>query len=150
MLCIYRTPDEPAFEQSDIESLRVLLPHWRHALDLRSRLTLLNQQSGIAHCLLNHAPFAIMTVDAVGLVLYANHRAKVMTRLNDGLRIRDGRIASSNTAGTRKLLTELRRCEIQDPGIGVPVPFPLERPSGAQVGERGGNARKQDLTPACR
>jgi DNA-binding CsgD family transcriptional regulator len=132
VLCIYRSTIEQAFDQNDIVNLRELLPHWRRAAELRNRLARLNQQADIANCIMNHAPFAIMTVDLSGLVLYANHRAKLISQLNDGLRIKDGRIIASSAAGTRKLLTELARGELQQSAIPLPIPFPLERPSGAK------------------
>jgi DNA-binding CsgD family transcriptional regulator/PAS domain-containing protein len=132
LLCVYRSASEQAFDQNDIVNLRELLPHWRRAAELRNRLAKLNQQADIARCIMNHAPFAIMTVDLSGLVLYANQRAKTICELNDGLRIKDGRIIASNAASTRKLLTELAHSELQQNGVTMPIPFPLERPSGAK------------------
>jgi len=132
VLCVYRSASEPAFDQNDIGNLRELLPHWRRAAELRNRLATLNQQSDIAHCILNHAPFAIMTVDSSGLVLYANDRAKIISRLNDGLRIKDGRITTNSSAGTHKLLAELKRSDRQQNAMTLPIPFPMERPSGAK------------------
>jgi DNA-binding CsgD family transcriptional regulator len=131
LLCAYRTTNDLAFSQVDIARLRELLPHWRRALELRGRLNRLNQQSDVAHCILNHAPFGILTVDYSGLVLYANHRAKVIMRLNDGLRIKDGHITTSNLTSTRKLLGELRHT-MKEAALNQAVPFPLERPSGAK------------------
>jgi len=130
LLCIYRSPNAPPFESSDNAQLRALMPHWRRAMALQLRLTRLDQQSGIAHCILNHAPFAIMTVDASGTVLYANQRAKSISNLDDGLRIRDGRIAASTAYNTQRLLKELRR--EKTPQEVLPVPFPIDRPSGAK------------------
>ena len=132
LLCVYRSISEQAFDQSDIVNLRELLPHWRRAAELRNRLTRLNQQADVAHCIMNHAPFAIMTVDRSGLVLYANHHAKVITQLNDGLRIKDGHLLASNAANTRKLLTELARSALQQNPTTLPIPFPLERVSDAK------------------
>ena len=130
ILCIYRSPDALPFESNDNAHLRALMPHWRRAMALQLRLIRLDQQSGIAHCILNHAPFAIMTVDTSGTVLYANQRAQSISKLDDGLRIRDGRIAASTAGNTHRLLQELRREKTQQDIL--PVPFPIDRPSGAK------------------
>jgi DNA-binding CsgD family transcriptional regulator len=88
-----RPVDQGEFSQRDRDDLELLLPHLRQATALSDELTDLNMQLDTASQVLNRTPFGMFFLDVDGTLLYGNRRAYDMLERDDGLVIRDGKLA---------------------------------------------------------
>lgn len=111
-------------EPEAVERFALIQRHVEQALSLALRIGTLEQQCRFGIGVLDALPYAVFALDEAGRVLFMNARAERLTRLGDGLLVRDDRL-EARIAAHQPLLDRL---------IGAAV-----SPAAGQV--RGGWAR---------
>jgi DNA-binding CsgD family transcriptional regulator len=95
------------FGESDIESLRALVPHMRRALKIRRKFAALTQMETGTGALLGSLDAALIAVDGTGRVRSLNDLAEATLRSGDVLRLCEGRLTAAladESAALQRLL----------------------------------------------
>jgi DNA-binding CsgD family transcriptional regulator/PAS domain-containing protein len=132
ILTLARPEREPCFSSTESQDLERLVPFVTRAVEIQRRIEWLEVQVGIAHRTLDLLPVGVVLASERGEVVQMNREARRVLDENDGLALRDGRLAAHDPAA-RDALDELI-AHTGETGMGRgETPggdLPLERPSG--------------------
>lgn len=132
-LNLSRTARKGAFEDAHIEAARTLHPHLMRAFWLSLKLAEKQRTRGGAFSLVEHATFAVMLLDAGGMIVHANAAAERMLRERNGLRV-EGRnlcaLRSDNTATLQRIITG---AAIERKGGNCTISRPMRLPLSVTV-----------------
>ncbi|SPS01908.1 helix-turn-helix transcriptional regulator [Cupriavidus taiwanensis] len=125
------------FSARDEAACLALLPHFRRAVDLYSRIDVAESERGIYEHAVDRMLIGMVVLDDQGLVLKANAAVRALLGENDGIRLRGGRIEFAD-ARDRSRFRELVQRSIDsisiapDDGAAAPrvAAMSLARPSG--------------------
>lgn len=87
---IQRTPAQGHVEAAEIALMQRLLPHFRQALDMATRLKRVAGDGRSLKAALDWLADGVALIRADGAILYANDALQAIARRGDGLRIRKG------------------------------------------------------------
>jgi DNA-binding CsgD family transcriptional regulator len=134
VVCYYRGVNDHPFTDNDLQKLTALLPHWRRAINIKNRLNRLDRNSQATHRILDHAPFSIMLVDSAAYVLYQNYMAKVGSRNEDGITVRDGQMRFSKPENRKEFMRLLQSADtVREVEVAAsPIMMAVDRPSGSK------------------
>lgn len=132
-----RGHDAGDFSARDEAMCLALLPHFRRAVDLYSRIDVAESERGLYEHAVDRMLIGMVVLDDQGMVLKANAAARTLLGENDGIRLRGGRIEFAD-ARDRSRFRELVQRSIDsisiapDDGAATPMveAMSLARPSG--------------------
>jgi DNA-binding CsgD family transcriptional regulator len=132
-LDVMRPRSGAAFDRSDVERCRSLLPHLQSALQTHRRMVELEVERDAAFHALDHLPWGVVFVDEHRNRLGANRHAQEMLLAGDGLVARGdtvrAAIAAESAELDRLLSGALNHAGGRTPSAGGPLS--ITRPSGA-------------------
>jgi PAS domain-containing protein len=103
VIAVLRNFRQGPFGNGQIATLERLLPHLQRAARLHLRMHEMRLQSQTVEAALDRLPFGVVIADATGRALSVNRAAAEMAAANDGLLLRDGRLATARTGETAAL-----------------------------------------------
>ncbi len=136
-LRLCRGHDAGDFSARDQAICQALLPHFRRAVDLYSRIDVAESERGLYEYAVDRMLIGMVVLDDQGTVLKANTAARMLLGENDGIRLRSGRFEFADTRD-RSRFRELVQRSIDsisiapDDGACTPMveAMSLARPSG--------------------
>ncbi len=120
-------------DRSDIELMRLLLPHFRSALQLGLRWSEVEAQTTATHDALNCLSDGVILLRRDGTISFASETAQQMARANDGFSIRGNGVQVESTASRlafQQALEDLRSSSEWIPSERSVRDIPVYRPSG--------------------
>jgi DNA-binding CsgD family transcriptional regulator len=110
------------FERDEIALYRRLAPHLQRAVQLNTRLELLNLQCAASTEMLDRLGSGAFLVDDAARVLFANREAEHSMTSSGGLRVVNGTLRAQSAADTAKLHALISDCagqggEVEDGGL---------------------------------
>lgn len=133
LIGFHRPRDARDFVRSDRESLELLLPHLRRALQLRERLDVSLRREALAFDSLETLAVPLALARANGSVIFANSAARALSALNDGFDLGDagGGTASACHDETMALRALIAKTALTGAGrgFGAGGAMNLSRPS---------------------
>ena len=132
-LDVMRPRSGAAFDRSDIERCRSLLPHLQRALRMHRRMVDLEVERDAAFHALDHLPWGVVFVDEHRNCLGANRHAQEILLAGDGLVARGDTVRAAVAAESAQL-DRLLSCALNRTGGRAPNaggPLSITRPSGA-------------------
>jgi DNA-binding CsgD family transcriptional regulator len=87
-----RAADQPAWDHTDRERIRKILPYVRESVQVHKQLDRNRYISGLARDLLNKSPRGVLVLSGDGKIQMANTRATAILAAHDGLSDRDGKL----------------------------------------------------------
>ena len=108
VLGVHRTEQEGLFPAEDKRRCAILLPHLKHALQLRERLSGIDIQQRAIHEALERLAVGVVVVDEGGRLLFANAVAEKFFRVGNGLSVLGGRLRAAQPALDHMLQSALR------------------------------------------
>ena len=126
-LGFFRSDNDQAFSQREVDDLGLLVPHLRRALSIQDQLAGVDQRLQASYGLLESLPTGIIIARQSGLVEYTNAAARQILEQRDGIEIDvEGKVWLPKQNGTALLHSVLRR--VGETGIRDAIS--LGRPSG--------------------
>ena len=132
-ISLTRTESQGNFTSDETQLLRRLMPHMQRVFKLYLNFSDVKRENNILSETLDHIPRCVVVVDQDRSVVYANHRAKNLLELKDGLRTdKNGRLLTSAPDEERqfKLILESFFASVQMPENGRGGALLVSRPSG--------------------
>ncbi|MEQ1731789.1 MAG: hypothetical protein ABL982_25735, partial [Vicinamibacterales bacterium] len=111
------------WEDSDLRTMRFLLPHVTRARALEDRLRLLTAGLGA----LDSLPVGVVLVRALDAIVFANAAAETLLRRADGLVSAGGRLRATDAASETALLHAIRLATSSLPTLEVPGALHITR-----------------------
>lgn len=100
---VWRRAQDGPMGGASVDLLRMLLPHARIALQMRTVLQAVNAQSQFAELALDTMSTAVFLVSATGSVQHMNKAAAALAQLADGLRLKGTILTASNSKESAQL-----------------------------------------------
>jgi PAS domain-containing protein/DNA-binding CsgD family transcriptional regulator len=126
VIAVLRNFRQGPFGHPENATLDRLVPHLQRAARLHLRMRELRLQNQTIQAALDRLPFGVVIADATGRALIVNRAAAEMAAANDGLLLRDGRLAAARTEETAALTRHIAEAV---------------RTAGRREGEAGGSLR---------
>jgi len=95
VIAVLRNFRQGPFGDREVAALGRLVPHLRRAARLHLRMHELRRQSQAVEAALDRLPFGVVIANAAGRALIVNRAAADMAAANDGLLLRDRRLATA-------------------------------------------------------
>ncbi len=125
-----RTQRQGAVQTSEIAALSALAPHLCRAVAMSRRIGAMEGRLRLYEALFDDAREAIVVIEADGLVVKANQRARALMHAADGIIMRFGRLAALRQEHTEALMTRVAAL-LRGESAAVEE-FALQRPSTLQ------------------
>lgn len=121
-LRICRPQSAGHFSESDKGICQQLLPHFKRAIELHSRLDRIESERSLYATTVDRMFLGTVVFDETGAILRINHAAEEILKENDGLSISGGLLQANYAQENRHLQTLIRRALADNrtsaPGIG--------------------------------
>jgi DNA-binding CsgD family transcriptional regulator/PAS domain-containing protein len=102
-ISLLRPKRRGAFRDSNVATLRLLLPHLQRAVQIQQKVAELNARSVSLESAIDHMNVGIVFVDSKGKVLHFNTRAEELLRRNDGLSLTQKHLRASSARESSEL-----------------------------------------------
>lgn len=106
-IILQRSPTQPPFSRSEIESLDLLMPHMQRAIQMRGRFAELQLGQDFLAGGLDLLAIPAMFFDENSHATHLNKRAKALLADNSSLRLENGHLVASDVDVSRKLNFEI-------------------------------------------
>jgi DNA-binding CsgD family transcriptional regulator len=103
VVAVLRDFRQGPFGDREVATLERLVPHLQRAARLHLQMHRMRLQGQAVEVALDRLPFGVIIADAAGRALIVNRAAAEMAAANDGLLLRDGRLATARTEETAAL-----------------------------------------------
>ena len=103
VIAVLRNFRQGPFGEPELAALACLVPHLQRAARLHFQMRELRLQNRTVEAALDQLPFGVVIADASGRALVVNRAAEEMAAANDGLHLRDRRLAATRTDETAAL-----------------------------------------------
>jgi PAS domain-containing protein/DNA-binding CsgD family transcriptional regulator len=103
VIAVLRNFRQGPFEDREVAPLERLVPHLQRAARLHLQMREMRLQNQAVEIAVDRLPFGVVIADATGRALIVNRAAADMAAANDGLHLRDGRLATARTEDTAAL-----------------------------------------------
>lgn len=128
-LGIQRSEGSGAFAAKDVAALQALIPHLQRSLAIKDRLFVAETEAASATAVLHRMRVCILRLDRSGRILFANRRAEVLLRQNDGLAFVNHRLRFWQVSLQDRFDSAVAAAADRKLGLGDAISVP--RPSGA-------------------
>ncbi len=102
-----RTADRPVWSAADRKRIRAILPYVRESVLVHKKLDRSRYIAGLARDLLDKSPRGILVLSDDGIIRMANARASAILADNNGISVRDGKLAISCKTVAERVRTYL-------------------------------------------
>jgi DNA-binding CsgD family transcriptional regulator len=115
---VVRSRRNGAYDASELNSVRPILPHLRRAVQINERLSELTRTRARLADGLDSLQHGVVVVDRRGHVVFANHAARMIVAQQDGLAITADGLTPASSEARRKLRALLDDCVRTSGGEG--------------------------------
>ncbi|MDQ3264579.1 MAG: LuxR C-terminal-related transcriptional regulator [Myxococcota bacterium] len=123
--CFLRGPEQAPFQEEEVETFQLLLPHLRRALRLRGLLDCAERRGRDLQAALDEVGPPVAILDAQGRVLGVNAPAQRLLRAGDGVQVVNGKLTVQLPAAAAAFSVALKKA--------VRLSEPLSRPEARAV-----------------
>lgn len=121
MITFGRSRSAGPFDSSQLDLIRLLLPHLRNVLELQRRVGFLDLRSEIGWQIVDRLQFAVLCVTEAMLICFANERARGLMTVRDGIFERAGRLTAMDRRDSERLNRLCAQCARQEAPRGGAV-----------------------------
>lgn len=121
IISIHRPIEREDFAAEDRHKLEFVLPHLSRAMQVQKLLATAGRQEHLANEIFEALSLATMIVDAECRIAFTNSVADQMLKANDGLRVRQARLTTSDPQLEVRLLREVRYASAISSGGVAPI-----------------------------